>query len=43
MDGKLWLLPARAVAERDSSPVRDISAAAWDVYERGPDLPAPPG
>jgi hypothetical protein len=43
MAGKLWLLPSPAVAERNSSPVKDISAAAWDLYQRGPDLLAPPG
>jgi hypothetical protein len=42
MNDKLWLLPSPAVAERNSSPIRDISAAAWDLYERGPDLVAPP-
>jgi hypothetical protein len=40
--GKLWLVPSGAVADRNSSPVSDISPGAWDSYARGPDLVAPP-
>jgi hypothetical protein len=43
MGGKLWALPSAAVAERNSSPIVDVSDRAWDLYARGPDLVAPPG
>lgn len=42
MGGRLWALPSEAVAERNSSPIVDISPRAWDFYPRGPDLVAPP-
>jgi hypothetical protein len=42
IDGKLWQLASTVPAERNSSPVVDISPAAWDVYPKGPDLIAPP-
>lgn len=42
INGKLWMLPSPAVAERNSSPITEISAVVWDLYERGPDLVTPP-
>lgn len=42
VDDKLWRIGSPQVAELNSSMVREIPAARWDSYERGPDLVGPP-
>jgi hypothetical protein len=38
IDNELWAVPSTDVAERNSSAIQDITPAAWDFYERGPNL-----
>lgn len=38
IDNELFTVPSTAVLERNSSAILDITDAAWDHYERGPDL-----
>jgi hypothetical protein len=41
IDDQLSVVPSAEVADRNSSPILDISPAAWDFYQRGPDLVPP--
>ena len=41
IDDQLWMVPSATVADRNSSTILDISTAAWDFYQRGPDIVPP--